>query len=144
MKTLKLLLLVAGGLGAAGFAFRAGGAEKEAKKVDTRVFELRTYYAAPGKMDALNARFRDHTNRLFVKHGMTPIGYWNPTDTKDGQQKLIYILAYPSRAAADKSWQAFRDDPDWKKAKAESEKNGKLVDKVESVFLKPTDYSALK
>ena len=144
MKTLKFALLIAAALGLVGFALRAGGADKGAKKVDTRVFELRTYYAAPGKMDALNARFRNHTNRLFLKHGMTPIGYWNPTDPKEAQQKLIYVLAFPSRAAADKSWQAFRDDPEWKKAKAESEKNGKLVAKVESVFLQPTDYSPLK
>src|SRR3984893_19497329 len=73
------------------------------KKVDTRVFELRTYYANPGKMEALHARFRDHTNKLFVKHGMTLIGYWNPIDPKQADEKLIYILAYPSKEAATKS-----------------------------------------
>jgi len=118
--------------------------DKGDKKVDTRVFELRTYYAAPGKMEALHARFKNHTNKLFVKHGMTLIGYWVPTDPKEAQQKLIYILAYPSREAADKSWKAFRDDPDWKAAKDASEKNGTLVEKVESVFLNPTDYSPIK
>ncbi len=143
MKTVTTLLAGAGlALAAIGLAVR--GAEKEAKKVEPRIFELRTYYAAPGKMDALHARFRDHTNRLFQKHGMTLIGYWTPADPKDVQRKLIYILAYPSREAAEKSWKAFRDDPEWKKAKDESEKNGRLVDRVESVFMNPTDYSPLK
>ena len=116
----------------------------EAKKVDTRVFELRTYYAAPGKMKALHARFRDHTNKLFAKHGMTIIGFWSPIDEKQAEEKLIYILAFPSKEAADKSWKAFRDDPDWKKVREESEKDGKLVEKVESVYLNPTDYSPIK
>src|SRR3954454_14133998 len=110
--------------------------KKEEKKADTRVFEMRTYYAAPGKMQALHARFRDHTCKLFEKHGMTIIGFWSPTDAKEAETKLVYILAYPSKEAADKSWKAFRTDPDWQKAQKESEKNGKLVDKIESVFLK--------
>src|SRR5437868_2315983 len=118
--------------------------EKAVKKADTRVFELRTYHAAPGKMDALNARFRDHTNKLFKKHGMEIIGFWQPADPKEAQRKLIYILAYPSREAARKSWDAFRDDPDWKKVKAASETNGTLVEKVESVYMNPTDYSPIK
>jgi hypothetical protein len=115
------------------------------KKVDTRVFELRTYTAAPGKLDALNARFRNHTNRLFEKHGMTIIGFWMPTQQKEGQEKLIYILAYPSKAAAEKNWKAFREDPEWNKAKTESEKDGPLLAKPpESVYMRPTDYSPLK
>ncbi|MBY0525235.1 MAG: NIPSNAP family protein [Gemmataceae bacterium] len=105
---------------------------------------MRTYYAAPGKMDALHARFRDHTNKLFVKHGITLIGFWSPTDAKEAQQKMIYVLAYPSREAADKSWKAFREDADWIAAKNASEKDGKLVDKVDSIFLNPTDYSPIK
>jgi hypothetical protein len=110
---------------------------------DNRVFEMRTYYAAPGKLDALHARFRDHTMRLFEKHGMTNIGYWTPIENPD--QKLVYVLAYPDRAARDTAWKAFGSDPDWKKAAAESEKAGKLVTKVEQKFLVPTDYSpALK
>jgi len=118
-------------------------AKDKEKKMD-RVFELRTYYAAPGKMKALHARFRDHTNKLFEKHGMTIIGFWSPTDEKEAEKKLYYILAYPSKGAGEKSWMAFLDDPDWKKAKDESEKDGKLVDKIESVWLNPTDYSPLK
>ncbi len=114
------------------------------KKMDTRVFELRTYHAAPGKMDALNARFRDHTCELFKKHGMTIIGFWNPNDAKDADKTLVYLLAFPSREAADRSWKAFMNDPEWTKAKEASEKEGKLVDKIERVFLNPTDYSPMK
>src|SRR5439155_24046386 len=115
----------------------------EDKKTDTRVFELRTYHAAAGKMDALNSRFRDHTCALFKKHGMTIIGFWNPSDAKNADKTLIYLLAFPSREAADKSWKDFAADPEWKKVKDESEKEGKLVEKVERVFLSPTDYSPL-
>ena len=114
------------------------------KKVDTRVFEMRTYYAHPGKMKALHARFRDHTNKLFVKHGMTLIGYWSPIDPKQADEKMVYILAYPSKEAADKSWADFRKDPDWNAARTASEKDGPLVKKVDSVFLNPTDYSPIK
>ncbi len=114
------------------------------KKVDTRVFELRTYYAHPGKMQGLHARFRDHTCKLFEKHGMTLIGFWSPINTKQADEKMLYILAYPSKEAAAKSWKDFQNDPAWKSAKANSEKNGPLVAKVESVYLNPTDYSAIK
>jgi hypothetical protein len=113
-------------------------------KVDTRVFELRTYHAAAGKMEALHARFRDHTNKLFKKHGMTIIGFWTPAEAKEADKTLVYLLAFPSREAADQSWKAFGADPDWKAVKEASEKDGKLVDKIERVFLNPTDYSPLK
>ena len=106
---------------------------------DTRCFEMRTYYANPGKLDALNARFREHTVKLFEKHGMTNIGYWVPKE--NDQNKLVYVLAYPSKEARDASWKAFLDDADWKSAYAESTKDGKLVQKIESVFLKATDYT---
>ena len=111
---------------------------------DTRVFELRTYYANPGKMAALNARFRDHTCKLFEKHGMTCVGFWNPIDPKESEEVLVYLLAFPSKEAADKSWKAFGEDPEWKQVKAESEKDGPLVKKVDRKFLTPTDYSKLK
>jgi len=123
---------------------QAQEAKKEDKKMDTRVFELRTYYAAPGKMNDLNARFRDHTVKLFEKHGMTIVGFWNPRDPKQAEEKLIYILAYPSKEAAEKSWKEFQADPDWKTARAASEKNGALTTKIESVYMNPTDYSAMK
>ncbi|MDB5313310.1 MAG: hypothetical protein JWO38_7512 [Gemmataceae bacterium] len=111
-----------------------------ADKKDTRVYEMRVYYAAPGKLDALQARFRDHTVKLFEKHGMTNVGYFVPVgDNKD--EKLVYFLSYPSKEARDKSWATFQQDPDWKQALADSEKAGKLVKKVEVKFLTPTDYS---
>ncbi len=106
---------------------------------DDRVYEMRTYYAASGKLDALQARFRNHTCKLFEKHGMTNVGYWVPIDNPDN--KLIYILAYPSRKARDESWKAFQADPDWQKARKESETQGPLVAKVEALFLAATDYS---
>jgi hypothetical protein len=112
---------------------------------DSRVFELRTYHTPPGKLDALNARFRDHTNALFKKHGMTVVGYWVPTDADKGSaDTLVYMLAFPSRAAADASWAAFRADPEWVRARTESEKGGPLTSKVESVFMSATDYSPVK
>lgn len=110
-----------------------------------RVFELRTYTAAPGRLAALNTRFREHTLALFRKHGMEVVGFWEPLDADSGAgEKLVYVLAHQSRAAASASWTAFRADPEWQKAKAESEKDGPVVAKVESVFLGPTDYSPLK
>src|SRR5262245_59644233 len=110
-----------------------------------RVFELRTYTASPGKLDALNARFRDHTLALFKKHGMEVVGFWEPLDKEAGAgEKLVYILAHASRAAAEASWKEFRADPAWVKAKSDSEKDGPLTTKIESVFLAGTDYSPLK
>ena len=106
---------------------------------DTRVFEMRTYYAPEGKLDELHARFRSHTTKLFEKHGITNIGYWVPLENPE--HKLIYVLASPSREARDASWKSFGADPEWKKAHAESEKNGKLVAKMEQLFMKATDYS---
>jgi len=114
---------------------------------DSRVFEMRTYYAAPGKLEELQARFRDHTLKLFEKHGMTNVGYWVPVDEKTGQptgNTLVYILAFPSFEARTKAWDGFRADPAWTAVRNESEKNGKLLEKIDSVFLKATDYSALK
>ena len=119
-------------------------AAKGDEKVDSRIFELRTYECVPGKMEALQARFRDHTRKLFEKHQMTVIGFWNPTDAEQSQRKLIYLLAFPSQEAAAKSWKVFQADPEWKAVKEASEKDGQLVEKIESVYLNPTDYSPLK
>ena len=117
----------------------------EAAAADGRVFELRTYTPAPGKLDALNARFRDHTLALFKKHGMEVVGFWEPIDKEAGAgQRLVYLLAHPSRAAAEANWKAFQEDPEWVKVKAESQKDGPLTTKIESVFLAGTDYSPLK
>ncbi len=112
-----------------------------AAEPDTRLFEMRVYYAKPGKLDALNARFRDHTLKLFAKHGMTSLGYFVPVDNKEN--KLVYFLAFPDRAAHDAAWKAFQADPEWKAAAKESEKDGKLIDHIENAFLTATDYSYL-
>jgi hypothetical protein len=106
---------------------------------EPRVYEMRTYYAAPGKLDALNARFRDHTVALFEKHGIHSLGYWMPIENPDS--RLIFVLAYPSREARETSWKNFGADPDWKAAHAASEKDGKLVAKVEQLFMQATDFS---
>lgn len=104
-----------------------------------RIYELRTYHANPGKLDALLARFRDHTVGLFKKHGMTNVAYWTPVE--NDAQVLIYLMAYPDREKRDQMWKAFLDDPDWKAAYAASTKDGKLVKKVDQVFLEPTEWS---
>src|SRR5438309_2122175 len=106
-----------------------------------RVYELRTYHCYEGKLDALLTRFRDHTTRIFEKHGMTNVGYWVPLDQKN---TLVYLLSYPSRDAAKKAWDEFRSDPEWKKVQTASEANGKIVEKVDSVYMSPTDFSKLK
>jgi len=106
---------------------------------DTRCYELRTYYAAEGKLDELHARFRDHTCKLFEKHGMENVGYWVPQENPD--RMVIYLLAHSSREAARKSWEGFMADPDWQKVYKASELKGRLVAKIESSFLDATDYS---
>jgi|SRR5581483_7526556 len=106
-----------------------------------KVFELRTYTAAEGKLDALQARFRDHTMRIFKKHHMTNVGYWVPVDKPN---TLIYIISHPSMEAARENWAAFRNDPEWQKVQKESEANGKLTTHIESVYMEATDYSPMK
>ncbi|MFP6656695.1 MAG: NIPSNAP family protein [Pirellulales bacterium] len=113
-------------------------------KAADRFFELRTYTTHPGRLDALHKRFRDHTNSIFKKHGMQLVAYWTPTDGAEAKNTLVYVLAYPDRAARDKAWAAFKADPQWKKAFAESRADGPIVKKVESRFLAPTDYSPIK
>jgi hypothetical protein len=110
-----------------------------AAQKETRFFELRTYSAAPGKLDDLLARFRDHTLKIFEQHGIVNIGYWLPET--NSENKLVYLLAYPSREAREKSWKEFFADPAWQAVAKESERNGKLVSKVESVYLEATDFS---
>ena len=111
-----------------------------------RYFEIRTYTTHAGMLDALNKRFREHTNSLFKKHGMQLVGYWTPDDEDKSKNTLVYILAYPSRQARDKSWKAFLADSEWQKVYKQSHEDagGKIVEKVESQFLKPTDYSPIK
>ena len=110
----------------------------------SHVYELRLYHAREGKMDALKARFGDHTDGIFKRHNMKSIGYWSPEDAPDSQNLFIYILEHPSRQEAEKNWAAFQADPEWKKVKAESEANGPLVDHIDHYFMDPTTFSKLK
>lgn len=119
-------------------------ARPDSKDAKQRVFEIRTYTTEPGKLSDLLKRFREHTTKLFEKHGMTNIGYWVPTDEPLSKNTLIYVLAHTSREAAKQSWKDFQADPEWIKVKAASESNGKIVTKVESIFADPTDFSAIK
>ena len=110
------------------------------------VFELRMYRANPGKLEAVQARFRDHTEAIFKRHNMKSIGYWVPEDVPDSNNLFIYLLEHPSRQDAEKNWTAFINDPEWKKARAASEANGVLVEdkNVQRYFMDPTSFSALK
>jgi hypothetical protein len=110
----------------------------------SRVYELRTYHVYEGKLEALKANFRDHHIATFKRHGIESIGYWVPQDPELSKTTLIYLLAHPSREAAEKNWAEFRQDPEFLMVSAESAKNGKIVEKIESVYLDPTDFSPLK
>jgi len=107
----------------------------------TGVYELRVYHAAAGKLGDLLSRFREHTIKLFDRHGMKSVAYWTPLDEPDKNDTLIYILQHPSREAAAANWKSFQDDPEWKSVKDKSEANGKLVERVDSTFLALTDFS---
>lgn len=131
-------------------ATRAGAATPEPEAASapapqaTRVFELRTYTTPDGKYDDLLARFRDHTLRIFEKHGMTNVGYWTPQDDPLRRNTLIYLLAHPSREAADRAWADFSADPEWQRVAEESQRDGRLVIDLERVFLDPTDFSPMR
>ena len=109
-----------------------------------RVFEIRTYYTLPGRLDALHKRFREHTMKLFEKHGMTNVAYWTPQDSPGKDNTLVYVVAHASREAAKKNWAEFIADPEWQKVAEESQKDGKIIEKIESVFVDATDYSPMK
>ena len=109
-----------------------------------KVFELRTYTATEGNLENLHARFRDHTTRIFKKHGMEVVGYWTPTEGAEAEDTLVYVLEHQSRAAADASWQAFIADPEWERVAAASNANGPILAGIERKYLRATDYSPLK
>jgi hypothetical protein len=109
-----------------------------------KVFEWRTYKANPGKRDALNARFRDQTCRLFKKHSIEIIGFWMPIEGEEAKDMLYYLVSFPSVEAQKQAWKAFFDDPEWKKVRADSEKDGVLVKEMSRKNLKATDYSPLQ
>ncbi|WP_442482846.1 NIPSNAP family protein [Aeoliella sp. SH292] len=110
----------------------------------TQAYELRIYTAAPGKMEALHKRFRDHTLKFFEKHGIKSVGYWD-TENAEGEKQLYYIVAYPDQASRDKMLvKGVAADPDFLNVVKDSEVDGKLTSKIESVMLSPTDYSPLQ
>jgi hypothetical protein len=129
------------GMGAGALLAAIGGAKGMSETTANTVFELRTYHAADGKLDALLARFRDHTMALFKRHKLEVVGFWTPTDDPLKGKTLVYILKHPSREAATANWLAFHDDPEWKSVSAASEVNGKLTTSVDSVYMKLTDFS---
>ena len=108
------------------------------------VYELRLYHVKEGKIDALKARFGDHTDAIFKRHNMKSIGFWRPQDEPFSQNLFVYILEHPNREEAKKNWTAFQADPEWKKVKADSETNGALANHIDSYFMDPTSFSALK
>ena len=127
-----------------GFALGSWNASSVAHAQGGKVFEMRTYTAPDGKLPNLQARFRDHTIRIFNKHNMKSVGYWVPQDAPAKDNTLVYIISHDSREAAKKSWADFQADPEWKKVSAESQVDGPIVSKVVSVFMDATDYSPIK
>ncbi|MBS25246.1 MAG: NIPSNAP family protein [Gammaproteobacteria bacterium] len=111
---------------------------------DEKVFELRTYKATPGNLDNLHARFRDHTTRIFRKHGMEVIGYWSPTNEEEREDTLVYLLGHDNQAAADQSWQDFIADPEWARVAEESNRDGQILGGIERKYMVATDYSPMR
>jgi hypothetical protein len=111
---------------------------------DSRVFELRVYHTFPGRLQALESRFRDHTITIFNKHHITSIGYWVPQDSPQKDNTLIYIISHPSREAAKKNWAEFVADPEWQQVAKASEADGKIVEKIDSTYMDPADFSQIK
>jgi hypothetical protein len=108
-----------------------------------KVFEIRTYHTFPGRLDALHKRFREHTMKMFEKHGMSNVGYWVPQDSPARETTLIYVISHASREAAKANWAAFVADPEWKKVSEASQVDGKIVERIDSVFMDATDYSPI-
>jgi hypothetical protein len=138
MKTSYILAFLCGA--AAMFAFNALSAPNSSQ----HVYELRMYHVREGRLDALKARFGDHTDLIFKRHNMKSIGYWVPEGKPDSQKLFVYILEHSNRQEAEKNWADFQADPEWKKVKAESEANGPLVDHIDRYYMDPTSFSALK
>jgi hypothetical protein len=114
------------------------------KKTSTMIYELRTYWAAPGRLDDVHARFRNHSCRILAKHGMPVFGFWEPSPRTPESGDMVYILIHPDEAAMQANWAAFRADPEWLEVRAASEVNGKIVERTASQVLKPTDYSPVQ
>lgn len=134
-----VIVVIALGIGlVAGLSIRTSAQNNE------KVYELRIYTATPGNLENLHARFRDHTTRIFGKHGMQVVGYWAPTAEGDRDNKMIYILEHASQSAADASWRAFGQDPEWQEVAAASNANGQILGSIERHYMTATDYSPLQ
>ena len=140
MKTTKILIfsVISLTFGITGGLFWGTSAQEQ------KVFELRTYTATEGNLENLHARFRDHTVRIFRKHGMEIVGFWRPTDPELAADTLIYVLEHQSQAAADASWAAFGQDPEWHTVAEASNANGSILANVERQYMLATDYSPLQ
>ena len=138
IKTASLLSFIGGAAVTLGFANVLGSNPSQ------HVYELRMYHVNEGKMDALIARFGDHTDAIFRRHNMKSIGFWRPQDDPYSQNLFVYILEHPSRAEARQNWAEFQADPEWRKVKADSETDGALANHIDSYFMDPTSFSALK
>src|SRR5436190_19134037 len=138
MKTYYVLSFLCGAAVMLGFSALSGSNPSH------HVYELRLYHVRESKMDALKARFGDHTDAIFRRHNMKSIGYWVPENAPSSQNLFVYILEHPSREEAKKNWAAFHADPEWRKVKADSETNGALANHIDSYFMDPTSFSALK
>ena len=138
IKTASLLSFIGGAAVTLGFSNAGGSGSSQ------HVYELRLYHVNEAKMDALKARFGDHTDAIFKRHNMKSIGYWIPEDAPYSQNLFVYILEHPSREEAGRNWAAFQADPEWIKVKAETETQGPLANHIDSYFMDPTSFSALK
>jgi len=130
--------------GTVGFVPEAEASPAPTFQAAGRVYELRTYTTPEGKLDDLLARFRNHTMRIFEKHGMTNVGYWLPQDETLRQNTLVYMISHPSREAADQAWRDFSADPEWQRVSEESQRDGRIVSNVQRMYLDPTDFSPMK
>jgi hypothetical protein len=153
MATMKIAVTKLSGIKAASLLSFIGGAAVTlglslsnlgSSNSSQHVYELRMYHVNEGKMNALVARFGDHTDAIFKRHNMKSIGYWIPEDAPYSENLFVYILEHPSREEATKNWAAFQADPEWKKVKADSEVQGPLTNRQDSYFMDPTSFSALK
>ena len=139
------LAAVGAGMFVAGFIVRGEIGPAANAQGANRVFEIRTYTAQPGKFEAMKARFRDHLiPTIFPKYGLTLVGFWTANDAPLSQNTLVYVLAHPSREAAKKNWDAFRASPERAKVWAETEKDGPINLKVDSIYAEATDYSPIR
>jgi hypothetical protein len=143
MKTL-FHVVVTSAVAMAGLALSATVISAADQASGEKVYELRIYKTNPGKLPALHTRFREHTCQLFKKHGIELIGFWTPTEGPEAKDRVYYIVAFPSVAAQKKAWEAFESDPEWLRAKAESQTHGVLVKEVISKNMKATDYSPIR